>query len=48
VKQSQKLELRASQTRQRLNEAAGLEGDDLTGEVSAEADGGSAPVAPTE
>ena len=38
MKLSQTLELRASAIRQRLNEVAGLEGDDLTDEIRAESD----------
>ena len=35
----QKLEVRASEIRQRLNEVAGLEGDGLTDEIRTESDG---------
>ena len=38
MKTSQKLSLRASEIRQRLNEIAGLEGDALTDEIRAESD----------
>lgn len=38
MKKSQKLELRASEIRQRLNEISGLEGDALTDEITSEAD----------
>lgn len=38
MKKSQRLELRASEIRQRLNEISGVEGDDLTDEIRSEAD----------